>query len=70
MYVMMPVQVVGRACQACQRLEVIVEKDYAITANERGNRIVDLNLECRHYDECLNALDMWQRSAAEETDKK
>ena len=65
MYVMMPVNVVSKACELCSRFSVVVTKDYPAGSAKP----IDINLECAHYDECLNALDMWQRGQTKMEDK-
>ena len=55
MYVMMPIRVISKECNMCPRLKVIVEREY------KGSQITETDIECEHYDDCLNALDMWQR---------
>ena len=60
MYVMMPVNVVSKACEHCSRFKVVVQKDYAAGSGTP----TEINLECANYDDCLNALDMWQRGQA------
>ena len=64
MYVMMAVNVVSKACQMCPRLKVAVLDEY------RSAEVVQRDLECVNYDDCLNALDMWQRGRAEKDDGK
>ena len=64
MYVMMPVNVMSKACIKCWRFQIIATKEY------KGSQIEEVDLECKYYDDCLNALDMWQRGQAEEELKK
>ena len=63
MYAMMPIRVISEKCGMCPRLKVIVEREY------NGSQIVETDIECEHYDDCLNALDMWQRGQTEQSEK-
>jgi hypothetical protein len=55
----MPIRVISEKCGMCPRLKVIVEREY------KGSQITETDIECEHYDDCLNALDMWQRGQTE-----
>ena len=59
MWVMMAVNVISKACETCPRFQVVVLRDY------HGEKIQEAELECNHYDDCLNTLDMYQRGQAE-----
>ena len=59
MYVMMPIRVISKECKICQRFNIKVEKETS------GGKIIETDIECEHYDDCLNALDMWQRGQEE-----
>lgn len=56
MFVNMPIRVIGRECDKCPRFSVMVEQE------RNGTEVVDSVLECRNYDDCLMALDVWERS--------
>ena len=60
MKVQMPVTVVSRACEKCARLKITVIDEH------HGGEIVDRELECAHYDDCLNAVDLWQKDKDQE----
>ena len=64
MYLMMPVNVVSRACKTCPRLKVMVLDDKGT-----HGELVDRDLECAHYDDCLNAVDMFQRGEKENEER-
>ncbi len=64
MYLMMPVNVVSRACKTCPRLKVMVLDDKGTHGD-----LVDRDLECAHYDDCLNAVDMFQRGEKENEER-
>ena len=55
MFVMMPVNVVSKACAMCPRLKIVIESDY------KGSEIVDRSLECGNYDDCLLAIEMMEK---------
>ena len=55
MYINMPVNVISKACEKCPRLRIIVTREYS------GDKICDVEIECANYDECLNALDMYEK---------
>ena len=56
MYVMMPVNVISKECVNCPRLKVIIDKEYAA-----GSTVPEIDLECIHYDECSDAVDVWKK---------
>ena len=53
MYVMMPVNVMSKACEKCSRFAVVALREYS------SGDVVDVELECKYYDECLNAVEMY-----------
>ena len=55
MFVMMPVNVVSKACAMCPRLKIVIENDY------KGSEIVDRSMECANYDDCLLAIEMLEK---------
>ena len=55
MYINMPVNVISKACEKCPRLRIIVTREYS------GDKIYNVEIECANYDECLNALDMYEK---------
>ena len=55
MYVMMPIQVVSKACELCPRLKIAVEKQYI------GAKITGSIIECVNYEECLLAIEMHEK---------
>ena len=55
MFVMMPVNVVSKACTMCKRLKIVIDNEY------RGDKIVDRSLECGNYDDCLLAIEMLEK---------
>ena len=55
MYINMPINVISKACEKCPRFRVIVSRDY------KGDKISEVDMECANYDDCLNALDMYQQ---------
>ena len=65
MKVEMPVEVVSEACRTCTRLKVMVLDEHAA-----GGEIVSRDMECAHYDDCLNALDIWTRGQKEQESGK
>ena len=65
MKVEMPVEVVSEACRTCTRLKVMVLDEHAA-----GGEIVSRDMECAHYDDCLNALDIWKRGQKEQESGK
>lgn len=52
--------VVSRACEKCARLKITVIDEH------HDGEIVDRELECAHYDDCLNAVDLWQKDKDQE----
>lgn len=62
MYVMMPVKVMSKACMKCPRFQVIVEKEY------KGSQIDEVDLECKNYDDCLTAVEMYEKGRIKEHD--
>lgn len=59
MYVMMPVNVMSKACEKCSRFVVVALMEYS------SGDVVDIELECKYYDECLNAVEMYKHGQAE-----
>ncbi len=64
MIVKVPINVISVACEHCSRFDVVSLREYS------GNKIVSVELECKYYDDCLNALDVYQRGVAEKEQKK
>ena len=64
MYLMMPVNVVSRACKTCPRLKIIVLDDKWI-----NGELMERDIECAYYDDCLNAVDMYRRGEKENEER-
>ena len=60
MFVMMPVNVVSKACGMCPRLKIVIENEY------KGSEIVDRSMECTNYDDCLMAIEMHEKGREQE----
>ena len=55
MTVNMPVNVISKACAMCPRLKIMIENEYS------GSEIVERTLECSSFDDCLQAIEIWQK---------
>ena len=64
MYLMMPVNVVSRACKTCPRLKVMVLDD----KGPQGE-LEERDLECAHFEDCLNAVDIYERGKEEDEER-
>lgn len=58
MFVMMPVNVVSKACAMCPRLKIVIENEY------NGAEITDRSMECGNYDDCLLAIETWKKGSS------
>ena len=65
MKVDMPVEVVSAACRTCTRLKIMVLDEHT-----DSGEIASRDLECAHYDDCLNALDIWTRGQMKQEGEK
>ncbi len=56
MYLMMAVNVIGKGCKMCPRLKVAVQDE-----KDNKGQLQERDLECAHYDECLNTVEMYRK---------
>ena len=64
-YVMMPVKVISKECEECDRLEVENDQDIQLLSN--GERLVENDLRCRNLSQCVR---IYQTVKKWETDRK
>lgn len=62
MKVEMPVSVISKECRSCQRLKISVIDEHS------GGKVVDREIECAHYDDCLAAVDIYRRGQLDPED--